>query len=963
MANEDLSLTELVGRAYARAIPPKKFVKLIQNRLEQNAPSDSEDDLAAAFIHHLLPHPPSILLTYLSQILTTPLVTSKTIFVHLLFYLSESDAPTISVLTSITNVLLSNPTGLEEPTIIPSLLSRPSKNNKVPDVGTSASASTPPPQTSTLSLLIPLFRLCASTPSSSLSVIVGRVISLLAPFPAPSLDVGLEAGGLLPVLPEEIVTPLRNCLGGLMADLSTHDTVARDADVQMGDASQLQTAQTGASSGVDTPLPLRPIISFLLHQAYRSSKWSHTVNYDQPHPSSPINHIVLIKMGSYLTPNPSEYLVALLETCVQDVVGKMAVGTIENVRSWQFLVEGIPNLLKWWKENSDPNWPIPTDLTVPLGAVLQGMLPAMTSFSDLVTQTYSSAIQSAEAEEESSGFTALEGWQIVPLQEVLVSKLVQLEVISSDEASVIALGTAVHAFTPGESLLNRLAGESTPHLPPLVHFIDYAFGAAPSFATELVKVIQSAPQIPPPENLFVHVSSQPKLLTALTSYISPPSLLDLLVKQLLDGPLDEAARAEDPQGYLIRYGEGVMFVEAAVAHFELELPDLLHDARRAISLVDLESSHKECLNGWVKAIFGSDGIEDQILLATSPQDLCKLTPTLIQQAIAAVTSGQIDLDTLHSGLSYFSQPLLSWCLGGVIGWLCREIERQGLLSALHLVVLQDLVMGHACPESLLRVNREGLNRLLGPNSGLGPVLESSGFDVAGVRNKLDLLGLNSVPSSPPQPLSTALQLIRHVEVAPTGWQTILLSSLDASLSSARGSTSTVIDIADDILFDASQLNGLETSSVTGGKTLVRFAPILFALQLREDTSPLLLHFIRNYLPTIFAPRSKDVSADVLVGIIKNSIHLSAALWGESRFAQSLLDELVDSIDYQMGKSVLNADETQAKRSAAAKKTVAREERLTPAQREVVENLIRGLRDDEGLRARWGEVIGRLDRLG
>ncbi|KAK8843371.1 hypothetical protein IAR55_007028 [Kwoniella newhampshirensis] len=976
MSNLELSMLEVVGQAYARALPPKKFVKLLQNRLGRLPESTADDDLAAALLRYLLPNPPSIILSYLAQALASSLVSSKAILVHILFYLSDNDVPTISALTSITNVLLSNPTGLAESTVIPSLLTQPFSNGKqatVPDIGTSASATPSPTQTSTLSLLIPLLRLCASTPSSSLSAIVGRTISLLAPFPAPSLDVGLEAGGLLPNLPEEIVNPLRNCLGELMADLSTHDMVGpNNTDIQMGDVSQLQPVDVGSvpvTTG-DTPLPLRPTISFLLHQAHRSSKWSPSTGYDQPTPSLPTNYTQLIKIGSYLTSNPAEYLSVLLETCLLDVAEHMSVGTIHNVRAWQFVVEGIPRLFKWWKENSDPKWPIPTDLTTPLNAVIQALLPSVAGFSDLMTQTYVSSVQSAEAEDESSGFTPLEGWQLLSLQESLISKLVQFDIISLEEAAIVAPGVTVHTFSPGESLLKRLAGESTPHLPPLVQLIDYAYGAASSFAAELVEVIQGAPQIPPPENLFVHISSQPKLLTALSTYIPPPSLLDLLVRQLLNGSLDEAARADDPQGYLIRFGEGVMLIQTVVAHFELDLPDLLHDARRANNVSDLSSSHKECLNGWVRAIFGSDGIEDQILLATSPQELCKLTPTLIQQAIAAVASGQIDLDTLHSGLSYFSQPLLSWCLGGVIGWLCREIERQGLLSALHLVVLQDLVMGHACPEALLRVNAEGLNGLLEPTSGLRPVLESSGFDVSGVRNKLDQLGIPPVLPLPCPSLRSALQVIRQLEIAPSDWQSSLSLSLDLSLRSVQGPTSTVKDILDEIFLPSLvDLNGSATTALINRDTLVKFTPIIFALQLRESTPPLLLPLIRINIPSLFQTiRSAEVAAEGLTRIVKSTFHLAAEIWSEDEgnVAESLLKELVEEVEYEMSKPVIGAEELSVTGETGPidkKRRMGRSEKITSGQKEVIEALMRGLRDDDDLRGRWGEYIGRLERLG
>ena len=66
-----------------------------------------------------------------------------------------------------------------------------------------------------------------------------------------------------------------------------------------------------------------------------------------------------------------------------------------------------------------------------------------------------------------------------------------------------------------------------------------------------------------------------------------------------------------------------------------------------------------------------------MLSTTAPPDLYRFAPSLIQQAILATAAGQIDLATLHSGLSYFSQSLLSWSLGGITAWLCTEIIRNG----------------------------------------------------------------------------------------------------------------------------------------------------------------------------------------------------------------------------------------------------------------------------------------------
>jgi mediator of RNA polymerase II transcription subunit 5 len=82
-------------------------------------------------------------------------------------------------------------------------------------------------------------------------------------------------------------------------------------------------------------------------------------------------------------------------------------------------------------------------------------------------------------------------------------------------------------------------------------------------------VILACPQTTPPENLFNTLSAQPALLATLLAVISPASLLDVLVTKLLNPPDDAAGCADDPQGSLTRFGEGVVLVEAVVALFDV----------------------------------------------------------------------------------------------------------------------------------------------------------------------------------------------------------------------------------------------------------------------------------------------------------------------------------------------------------------------------------------------------------
>ncbi|WRT68969.1 uncharacterized protein IL334_005951 [Kwoniella shivajii] len=956
MVYEDLSLPELVSRAYARAVPPKKFVKLIQKRVVDSPDRQgTENAVASAILPHLLPYPPALILSYLSKLLESPILTSRTTLIHLLFRLSDLDQPNISSLTSISNILLTHSTGLEDS--IPSILSSPNptstSSTSIPDVGTSASAnastSSPPSnnnQISTLALLLPLLRICSTYPSSSITTLVSKIVSVLAPFPAPSLDVGLEAGQLLPSLPEEIGGPLRNTLSGLMADLATQDIIQ---DVQMNDVDNNTDSQQ-----IYHRLPLRSALTLLIEWAQRSNSWMSDPNYEEGRGEPKQSWKTILKLASEFTNDATEFVRTLLDIMIQDLTNS-SVETMDAAKLWGVLSEDVCGLFKWWKDHSDASLPFPDDIISPLATLYQQLSPSMQTFSEQLEQKYSNLIDQAENQEEGSGFTPLDGWSLYSLQETLISRLIQLNLINHEQAGVIAPGVTAYTFTPGESLINRLSSETHSHLPPLVHTIQYSFSASSAFASELIQTIKSCPVVQPPENLFNFVASQSGLLAVLEHHILPLTLLRIMERQLLDLGVDEASRGDDPQGSLTRFGEGVALVEAFVAHYKLPLPPLLEDARCAISFSSLSMDDKECMNGWVKAIFGSDGIEDAILLATPPQKLYKLAPTLIQQAIAAVAAAQIDLDTLHSGLSYFSQPLLSWCLGGVVGWLCREIRRQGLLSALHLVVLQDLILGHSCPEALVRVNATSLNDLLSPASGLTQVIASSNFDFSSIRNKLDSSGLHAPLTVVETPLRSALQLVRQVELAPPRWEKTIFDSLEMSLS-WQGDSESINCIMDEI-------NLPQVSPVDNLNGVIS---LILSLKLGKNRNPLIDVLIDLWLPSKFNSSSGSTPSSPLIPIIKRSLIVHSTIRTDTSHngvnGNEIISNLIDEVETQLSKPVDNDENGigNANVSKKNKKRFGEGQKLSVHQREFLENLVRNFRDDEELRSRFD--LSRLDRL-
>lgn len=225
----------------------------------------------------------------------------------------------------------------------------------------------------------------------------------------------------------------------------------------------------------------------------------------------------------------------------------------------------------------------------------------LSTWYEAVNSLYTAKFSQSEADESTDSYMQPEGWSLFTLELTSVRRYVSLGLLDDEGATAIT-GGPVKASPPGESLLERLANASPAHLPALELFIAFASGAPHALGAEVVSCIMSATQMPPPEDLFVRLASSPALMVVVAAYITPSTLLDLAVTQLLDHVEDESARSADPQGSLIRFGCGVVFIEGLCAQFKLPLPDLLYESRRAVNLADLGEQTRSHLNIWVKAL-------------------------------------------------------------------------------------------------------------------------------------------------------------------------------------------------------------------------------------------------------------------------------------------------------------------------------------------------------------------------
>ena len=200
-------------------------------------------------------------------------------------------------------------------------------------------------------------------------------MSLLEPYPAPSLNIGLEAGSLLQSLPENLAAPLRDCLSGLTADIAfSQTTIQRQPSLSRPDLLVIPdpTAREPLPfiSGA-TLMSLPQSLTFLLTYIHLSTRWTRHPAYGAEPLQPPANHMHLIRLGPHIAPDPSTFLSHLIKAAVNHWAESYDGNSPYGVSSWLFLTEALPVLLRWWKENADSNWPFPVDLPARFGVELR----------------------------------------------------------------------------------------------------------------------------------------------------------------------------------------------------------------------------------------------------------------------------------------------------------------------------------------------------------------------------------------------------------------------------------------------------------------------------------------------------------------------------------------------------------------------------------------------------------------
>ena len=82
------------------------------------------------------------------------------------------------------------------------------------------------------------------------------------------------------------------------------------------------------------------------------------------------------------------------------------------------------------------------------------------------------------------------------------------------------------------------------------------------------------------------------------------------------------------------------------------LTNVTGSASVAAPLASLPADQRSLVASWISALYGNDGIGDELIRATSPRIFLRIAPTIVDQSCRALQSGLINLDSeyVESGI-------------------------------------------------------------------------------------------------------------------------------------------------------------------------------------------------------------------------------------------------------------------------------------------------------------------------
>ncbi|KAB8698127.1 hypothetical protein FH972_026377 [Carpinus fangiana] len=200
------------------------------------------------------------------------------------------------------------------------------------------------------------------------------------------------------------------------------------------------------------------------------------------------------------------------------------------------------------------------------------------------------------------------------------------------------------------------------------------------------------------KSLCVQLCRTGSVLDAVAIFSDWRRLLRPLCEMLNDWKADDDQVEYQP--VYDEFSSCLLLVLACVHHFNLSFEDLglggsndsflrklLRSGNASIDPSSMTADQNRQLSGWVRALYETEGIGDELMSQCSPQDFYALVPTLISQSIQASMRNKLTSEALINGLELLKEASLIPSLVFAIRWLADHMwEQRGDIIACVVVV-------------------------------------------------------------------------------------------------------------------------------------------------------------------------------------------------------------------------------------------------------------------------------------
>ncbi|KAL8935633.1 MAG: hypothetical protein Q9216_005326, partial [Gyalolechia sp. 2 TL-2023] len=154
--------------------------------------------------------------------------------------------------------------------------------------------------------------------------------------------------------------------------------------------------------------------------------------------------------------------------------------------------------------------------------------------------------------------------------------------------------------------------------------------------------------------------------------------------ELLDNWQEHEDQAENQPVY-DEFGSVLLLVSTIHHRFDLDLADFgilnpasftsryFRSACESRSVDRLSNHENELLGGWVRGLFETEGINDELMSMCKPAEFHLLVATLFDQSIKACQARVLALDTLTGGFEYLLEPFLLPSLTAGLTWYAQKL--------------------------------------------------------------------------------------------------------------------------------------------------------------------------------------------------------------------------------------------------------------------------------------------------